>query len=102
MLFDDIIRARASSCLDGQRHVNRHLVAVEVGVERGANERMQLDRLTLDQHRLECLNAEAVQCRRAIEEHRMFADHLFENVPHLRSLALHQALGRLDGGGFAA
>ena len=32
----------------------------------------------------------------------MFADHLLEDVPHLRSLALHQALRRLDGRGFAA
>ncbi len=32
----------------------------------------------------------------------MFADHLFENVPHLGSLALHQALRRLDGRGLAA
>jgi len=31
----------------------------------------------------------------------MFADHLFQDVPHLRSLAFHQALGRLDGRGLA-
>ncbi len=36
------------------------------------------------------------------KQHRMFADHLFEDVPHLRSLALDQALRRLDGRGFAA
>jgi hypothetical protein len=32
----------------------------------------------------------------------MFADHLFEDVPHLDALALDQLLGRLDGGGQAA
>ena len=32
----------------------------------------------------------------------MLADHLLEDVPHLRSFALDQALGRLDGRGFAA
>ena len=85
-----------------QRHVHRHLVAVEVGVERGADQRMQLDRLALDQHRLERLDAEAVQRRRAVQQHRMLADHLFEDVPDLRSLALDHALGGLDGRGLAA
>src|ERR1700733_10671062 len=46
--------------LQRQRHVHRHLVAVEIGVEGGADERMQLDRLALDQHRLKRLDAEAV------------------------------------------
>ena len=63
---------------------------------------MQLDGLALDQHGLERLDAEAVQGRRAVQQHRMFADHLFEDVPHFRSFALDQALCRLDGRGFAA
>ena len=95
-------RARFQLRLDGQRHVHGHLVAVEVGVERGADQRMQLDGLAFDQHGLESLNAEAMQGRRAIQQHRMFADHFFEDVPHFRSFALHQALRRLDGRGFAA
>ena len=73
-----------------------HLVAVEVRVERGTNQRMELDGLALDQHRLERLDAEAMQGRCAIQEHGMFADHLFEDVPHLRTLTLDQALRRLD------
>ena len=77
--------------------MNRHLVAVEIGVERGADQRMQLDRLALDQHRLERLDAEAMQGRRAVEQHRMLADHLFEDVPDLRLLFLHQLLRLLDG-----
>jgi hypothetical protein len=44
---------------------------------------MQLDRLALDQHRLEGLDAEAVQGRRAVEHHRVLADDLFEDVPNL-------------------
>ena len=58
---------------------------------------MQLDRLAFDQHRLERLNAEAMQRRRAIEHDRMFADHLVEDVPDLRLLLLDQLLGLLDG-----
>ena len=97
-LFVDIISTRASSwASSAQRDVHGHLVAVEVGVERGADQRMQLDRLALDQHRLEGLDAEAVQRRRAVQQHRMLADHLVEDVPDLGTLLLHQLLGLLDG-----
>ena len=95
-------RARFELRLERQRHVHGHLVAVEVGVERRADERVQLDRLAFDQHRLERLDAQAVQRRRAVQQHRMLADHLFEDVPDFRALALDQALGGLDGRGFAA
>jgi hypothetical protein len=80
-----------------QRHVNRHLVAVEVGVEGGADQRVELDRLAFDQHRLERLNAEPVQRRRTVEQHRMLADHLVEDVPDFRLFFLDQLLGLLDG-----
>src|ERR1700691_1875780 len=84
-----------------QRHVNRHLVAVEIGVEGGADQRMQLDRLALDQDRLEGLDAEAVERRCAIQEHRMLADDFLENIPNLGTLLLDHALGRLDRAGEA-
>ena len=77
--------------------MHRHLVAVEVGVERGAHQRMQLDRLAFDQYRLERLDAEAVQRGRAVQHDRMLADHLLEDVPDFRALSLHQPLGGLDG-----
>ena len=84
-----------------ERHVHGHLVAVEIGVEGGADQRVKLNGLALNQHRLEGLNAEAVQRRRAVEHHRVFADHLFEDIPHLGALLLHHPLGGLDGGGVA-
>ena len=83
---------------DRQRNVDRHLVAVEVRVERGAHEGMELYRLAFDQNRLERLDAEPVQRRRAVQQHRVLANDLFENVPHLRSLALHELLRGLDRG----
>ena len=46
--------------------MNGHLVAVEVRVERGADERVQLDGAALDQHRLKRLNTQTVQRRRAV------------------------------------
>ena len=82
--------------LGGQRQVDGHLVAVEVGVERRADQRVDLDGLALDQDRLEGLDAEAVQGRRPVEEHRVLLDDLLEHVPHLGTAALDHALGRLD------
>ena len=90
--------ARLELGLERQGDVHGHLVAVEVGVERGADQRVQLDRLALDQHRLEGLDAEAVQRRRAVQQHRMLADHLVEDVPDLRALLLDELLRLLDGG----
>ena len=102
MLLVDIISTRRFELrFQRQRHVHRHLVAVEVGVERGADQRVKLDRLAFDQHRLERLDAQAMQGRRAVQHHRMLADHLFQDVPHLGTLLLHHPLGGLDGGGVA-
>ena len=81
---------------DRQRHVHGHLVAVEVSVERRADERVQLDRLAFDQYRLERLDTEAVQRRRTVQHARVLADDFFEDIPDLRALTLDQALGRLD------
>ena len=48
-----------------------HLVAVEVGVEARADERVEPDRVALDEDRLEGLDAHAVERRRAVEQHRV-------------------------------
>ena len=85
-----------------QRNVDGHLVAIEVGVEGRASQRVQLDGLAFDQHRLERLDAEAVQRGRAVEQDGMILDDFFENVPNHRVLLLHQFLGLLDGGAMAA
>ena len=82
--------------LGRQRQVDRHLVAVEVGVERRADERVDLDGLALDEHRLEGLDAEAVQRGRTVQEHRVLLDDVLEHVPHLGAATLDHALGRLD------
>ena len=82
--------------LGRQGHVHGHLVAVEVGVERLADQRVDLDGLALDQDRLEGLDAEAVQGRGPVEQHRVLADDLLEHVPDLGPGTLDHALGRLD------
>src|SRR3712207_8932508 len=55
-------------CLGRQRHVHRHLVAVEVRVERVTDERVDLDRLALHENRLEGLDAQAVERRGAVQD----------------------------------
>ena len=82
--------------LRGQREVDGHLVTVEVGVEGLTHQRVQLDRLTLDELRLERLDAETVQRGRTVEHHRVLGDDLFEHVPHLVALTLDHPLGGLD------
>ena len=65
-----------------------------------ADERVDLDRLALDEHRLEGLDPEAVQRRRAVQEHRVLGDDLLEDVPDLgrhRVDVLLRGLDVLDG-----
>jgi hypothetical protein len=79
-----------------ERQVHGHLVAVEVGVEPAADQRVDADGVALDQHRLEGLDAHSVERRGAVEQHRVLVDDLFEDVPHLGVAALEHALGALD------
>src|SRR6185369_14041100 len=84
-----------------QRDVYRHLVAVEVGVERRADERVNLDGLAFHQHRLKSLDAEAVKGWGAVQEHWVVFNHLFEDVPNDGFLLLHHFFCLLDGGAVA-
>ncbi len=79
-----------------ERQVDGHLVAVEVGVEALAHERMQLDRVALHEHRLEGLDAHPVERRSAVEHDGMVLDDLLEDVPDLLFLVLEHLLGGLD------
>jgi hypothetical protein len=49
--------------------VDRHLIAVEIRVERGADQGVDADGLPLDQRRLERLDAEPVERRGAVQQH---------------------------------
>ncbi len=81
-----------------QRNVHGHLVTVEVCVERGADQRVNLDRLAFHQHRLKRLNAEAVKRRSAVQQHGVIFNHLFQDVPYDGLLLLDHLLRLLDGG----
>ena len=69
-----------------------HLVSIEIGVVRGTYQWMQLDRLTLYQDRLKCLNPKSVQGRGTVQHDRMLLDHFFKHIPHLRLETLHHLL----------
>ena len=94
--------ARFDLRFDRKRYVYRHLVTVEVCIERRTYERVQLNRLALDQYRFERLDAEPVQCWRTVQHDRMFADDLFEDVPDFCAFALDKTFGRLDSRRLAA
>ena len=76
----------------------RHLVAVEVGVERGANQRVDLDGFAFHQHRLECLNTQAVKRGSAVQQYWVVFNDLFQDVPNHGFLLFHHFFGLLDGG----
>ena len=80
-----------------QRQVNGHLVTVEVGVERGTCQGMQLDSLTLDHLGLECLDTQTVQCWCTVQEHRMTLHHVLKDIPDNGVLAVYYLLGALNG-----
>ena len=80
----------------GERHVHSHLVAVEVSVESGTGQRMQLDGLAFHQHRFEGLNAQTVQGRSTVQKHGMITNDIFQNIPDFRACLFHLALGGLD------
>ena len=93
---EDVVRGqhqhlRLDLSLRRERDVNGHLVAVEVGVEGRADERVDLDGLALDEHRLEGLDAETVERRRAVQEHRMLFDDALRARPTLRWSAARRA-----------
>ena len=82
--------------LAGERYVHGHLVAVEVRVEGGADERVQLDGAALHERGHERLYAEPVQRGRAVQQDGAGLDDLLQDVPDLGTGALHHSLGALD------
>ena len=71
-----------------KRNVHCHLVTVEIRVKCGTNERVNLDGLSFDEHRLESLNTKAVQRRSAVEQNGVVLNDFLENIPHHRVLPL--------------
>ena len=82
-------------CLIAQWEVNSHLVAVEVGVESGTCQRMELYGLAFDKLRLEGLDTKTVKCRSTVEKHGVTFHHILKDVPDDRFPAVDYLLGAL-------
>ena len=82
--------------LGGQGDVDGHLVAVEVGVEGGAVQGMQLQSTAIHQHRLKGLDAQAVQGRRTVEHDGVILDDNVQRIPHLGDTLIHHLLSGFD------
>ena len=74
----------------------RHLISVEVSIERCTTERMETDRLTTDEHRTECLDTETVKCRSTVEENIFAFDNSIESVPDFLGLLFDDLLSVFD------
>ena len=83
-------------CLSRKWHVNRHLVAVEVCVEWCADQRVQVDCLTLDKDWLKCLDRQTVKGRCAVEKNEAVLNDLIQNVPNNWSTTVNSALCALN------
>src|SRR5205814_8974888 len=64
--LEDVVRRQHEQTalelsLERKWNVHCHLVTVEVGVERRADERVNSNGFTLDEHRLECLDYQSMQ-----------------------------------------
>ena len=75
-------------CFQRKRHMNGHLVTIEVGVVSRANEGVNADGFTFDQDRLESLNGETVKGRRPIQQNRMSLGDFLDDIPNFRGLLL--------------
>ncbi len=77
--------------------MNRHLVTVEICIERRTDQRMKLNRLTLDKNRLKRLDTQTVKCRRAVQKHWIFFYDLIKGVPNFRDFLFDHFFGTFNG-----
>src|SRR4030088_2858621 len=101
MLLVDIIRTRASSCASSDSGTCPAIWSPSKSalkaVQTSGCSWIALPSISTGSNRLE----PAGWRRGAVQQHRMFADHLLEDGPDLRPLLLDHALGRLDRAGEA-
>ena len=64
--------------------MHSHLVAIKVSVECRTCERVELDSLTFNQARLECLYTQAVKRRSTVEQYGVTLNNVFQNIHHNR------------------
>ena len=77
--------------------MNGHLVTVEVGVERGTCQRVELNGLAFNHLGLESLYTKAVKRRGTVEEHGVALHDVFEDIPNHGLAAVYNLLRALNG-----
>ena len=77
--------------------MHRHLVPVKVSIKRRTDQWVQLNGFAFDQCGFKRLNAQAVQRWRTVQHHRMFADHLIEDIPNFGTFFFNQLFGLFHG-----
>ncbi len=82
--------------LIAQWEMDSHLVTVEVGIERRTCQRMELDSLTFDKLRLECLDTKSVKRRGTVQEYRMSLHNILKNIPNYRLTTVYNLLCALN------
>ena len=76
--------------------MDRHLIAVKVGVEGGTVQGMQFQGAALHQNRLKGLNAQTVQRRGAVEHDGVILNDHVQRVPNFRDALVHHLFGGFD------
>src|SRR5665213_440406 len=86
---------RFENCGISKWNVHRHLVTVEIGVERCTHKRMKLNCFSFDEFWLESLNTQSVQCRSTIQKNRMSTQNIFKNIPNHSVFSVNDFFRRL-------
>ena len=76
--------------------MDSHLVSVEVSVEGWTHEWMQLNSVTFNKARAECLDTLAVKRWCAVQENVLTSNCFFQDFPYLRYTVFNKAAGATD------
>src|SRR5205807_7394811 len=95
-LLDEIMSSRASSWLSNESGTCTAIWSPSKSALNAAHTSGWIRiAFAFHQHRLERLDAEAVQRRRAVQEHGVVLDDFLQDLEHLRAFLLHDLLGSL-------
>src|SRR5574344_718978 len=73
-----------------------HLVTIKVGIERSTCQWVQLNSLTFNELRLECLNTKSVKCRGTVQKNWMTFHDILKYIPDHRFTAVYNTFCTLN------
>jgi hypothetical protein len=62
--------------------MDSHLITIEIRIERDTSKWVEMDSLSFNEDRLECLDTESVKCWSTIQEDVLSFDDFFESIPN--------------------